>query len=46
MTVTKIIPSGAILISAIVNGQLVKKQYQGYTITEAKKLFKEQTKKP
>lgn len=31
---------GTILCTDIVNGQLVKQKYQGYTKTEAKKRFK------
>ncbi len=40
MTVEKLKPSGAILISDIVKGQFVKIQYQGWSIKSAKENFK------
>ncbi len=39
MTVETLSPSGDLLISKIVNNQLYKKRYNGYTKAEAKKLF-------
>ena len=43
MTVEKIKHNSHIVITDIVNGQLIKKVYIGYTIKESKKLFRELT---
>ena len=40
MTVEKIIHSGALIISDIIDGYLVSKTYYGYTKKEAVKLFR------
>jgi len=43
MTVSRIFPSGAIRISAVVGGYLVQRTYCGYTIRQAIALFKQET---
>lgn len=42
MTATKLFPSGAWQISAMLNGYLVTRTYFGYTKREALKAFREE----
>lgn len=44
MTITKLFPSGDLLISEIYKGQLEQRRYQGYTKKEAVKLFNQDKK--
>lgn len=44
MTITKT-REGGYAISDIVNGYLVTRQYYGYTLREAKKLFRQELRK-
>ena len=42
MTVERSFPSGMLIITDIINGQLVKERYMGFTVREAKRLFREE----
>src|SRR3990167_8562654 len=45
MTATKLFPSGAVEVSAIVGGYLMRRTYFGYTIRQAIKLFQREVTK-
>lgn len=45
MTTTKLFPSGAIEVSDIIGGYLVRRVYYGYTKREAVRLFRAETMK-
>lgn len=40
MTIEKLYPSGGYLVSDIIDGQLVKRRYYGYTKKESVRMFK------
>lgn len=42
ITVTRQFPSGALVLSAVINGYLVSRRYLGYSIRAAKSLFRAQ----
>ena len=44
MTITKLFPSGAVEVSDIINGYLVRRIYYGYTKREAARMFRAETK--
>jgi hypothetical protein len=44
MSVSKSFPSGAFVVTAIIDGQLVTRRYFGYTQREAKQAFREEIK--
>lgn len=44
MTITKLFPSGALEVSAIINGYLVRRVYYGYSKREAARMFRAETK--
>ena len=48
MTTTKLFPSGAIEVSDLIGGHLVRHTYYGYSKAEARRFFRHQylTKKP
>ena len=45
MSITKLFPSGALEVSAVVGGYLVRRVYFGYTRREAARAFRAEIKK-